>query len=64
MNATEAQFAIAAVLSELERATGQHVRSIEVRSVEITRLASVGQEWARRVVIDLMPVPGSTWETK
>ena len=60
MNQRETEHAIAALLAELEAETGQHVRSIEVQSYDMTQ--TEGSRLLRRVCIDLVPIPGSQWE--
>lgn len=59
---TRATRAINQALSQLEKETGQVVDSIQLSSVDVTRLDSTRQMLSRSVRIELKPLPGSQWE--
>ncbi len=52
---------IAAVLAELEIATGSLVRRVEIFDLEVTRLTDTRRQMLRSVRIDLQPIPGTRW---
>lgn len=63
MRRTQSQ--IANALAELEIATGQVVRSVEVVSIDVTDHGNDGHpQLLRSISIDLYPIPGSQWQTK
>ena len=64
MNQRETEHAIAALLAELEAETGQHVRGIEVQNYDLTAISNDAPMHLRRVCIDLVPIPGSQWQTE
>jgi hypothetical protein len=63
MTVLEAEQAIAAILRDLEIATGGLVEHISIRSTEITNFQSERAEYSRRVLIELKPKPGTYWAT-
>ena len=54
---------IAATLADLENRTGCYVEGLNVRSIEVTSIASRTPEFMRRVEVDLRRQPGSRWQT-
>lgn len=59
----QTELRIAALLAELEIATGHHVESIGVVNTDISTIAEAIPRWSRRVHIDIRPTPGSNWVT-
>lgn len=59
----EAQMRVAALLAELETATGQRVSGIDIRNTDITTVGEAAPRWTREVLIDLQAIPGSNWIT-
>ena len=63
MNKQEAEFSIAVILRDLETQTGQWIERVDVQDLETTAYSDKTQQMRRSVVIELRPVPGSSWET-
>jgi len=63
VNKQEAEFRIAGILRDLETQTGQWIERIDVQDLETTAYSDKTQQLRRSVVIELRPVPGSSWET-
>ncbi len=59
--AREAARKIARILSELEVLTGNIVKSIELRGIEVTQMESKGREMQMHVQIELERSPGHHW---
>lgn len=57
----KAERMINAVLAELEASTGQLVDTLDLRSIEITKLDDDRPCWMRTVTIRLTRQPGSEW---
>jgi hypothetical protein len=61
MKIEEAEKAIAQVLKAYEEASGQLVRSVEIKNIDVTTYDSGRPEWIRQVVIDAEYLPGTNW---
>lgn len=57
----EAERRIAGILADLEAETGQVVKELELRSLDITSIVDPVQQLQREVRIALWHVPGSHW---
>jgi hypothetical protein len=62
MNHVEnAEAQIGAILARLEIDTGQNVRSIDIEDIDVTQVADTRQQIMRRVIINMVRIPGTRW---
>jgi hypothetical protein len=61
MDKEEAVKRINQILEELEKSTGQIVKSIDVIGFDCTTLSDTNRQMMRTAVITLEPTPGSNW---
>lgn len=63
MNKRKAELQIGAILSELEKETGDIVRRISLSEVEATSIHDTNRKMLMSVEIELERLPGHQWAT-
>lgn len=62
MTREQAESEIAKILQALETSSGSVVRSIDIKSIDITQVSDEGKRLMTQVVIELERLPGREWQ--